>query len=358
MALGAPQFTGIQYSAIRTVPNMLIRYFDQAQELFTMIDKCKALVLFIKQAKLQNRLRKSLKQENMTRWNSLLKCLESIYDVYDEILQMATEHKSIKSCMLHIEKSSLKDLIAFLSPFEIATRALEAFKTPTIHLVCFWRSKLLGHCSESSTDSEDIAALKTLVKAQIEEKWLLSHWHIMGAYLDPYQKKRLGKMGCSKEQIDQAQAAFVKMLRDIDYLKTANQEQTLCDDAVVNKKQNVGNTDVDVPFQYSFSSDDDESNDDATEDNVTIELQKYSSLSLDKKDLKSFCVLNWWKTSSEAFPVLSQMARSVLCIPASSSKDECNFSDAGNTLSEKRNRLNPTKVDDILFLRSNHDLQK
>jgi hypothetical protein len=47
---------------------------------------------------------------------------------------------------------------------------------------------------------------------------------------------------------------------------------------------------------------------------------------------------------------------SVLCIPASSSKSESNFSDAGNTLTKRRSWLKPTTKNDLLLVRSNQDL--
>jgi len=47
---------------------------------------------------------------------------------------------------------------------------------------------------------------------------------------------------------------------------------------------------------------------------------------------------------------------SVLCIIASSSKSESNFSDAGNTLTKKRSGLKPATMNDLLFVRSNQDL--
>jgi hypothetical protein len=46
----------------------------------------------------------------------------------------------------------------------------------------------------------------------------------------------------------------------------------------------------------------------------------------------------------------------ILCIPASNSKSESNFSDAGNTLTKKRSGLKPTTMNDILFVQSNQDL--
>jgi hypothetical protein len=46
-----------------------------------------------------------------------------------------------------------------------------------------------------------------------------------------------------------------------------------------------------------------------------------------------FSILLWWKLKgAPTFPIMSRVARSVLCIPASSSKLESNFSDAGIAL--------------------------
>ena len=47
---------------------------------------------------------------------------------------------------------------------------------------------------------------------------------------------------------------------------------------------------------------------------------------------------------------------SVLCIPASSSKSESNFSAAGNTLIKNHSGLKPVIVNNLLFVRSNQDL--
>jgi hypothetical protein len=53
---------------------------------------------------------------------------------------------------------------------------------------------------------------------------------------------------------------------------------------------------------------------------------------------------------------MALVARSVLCIPAASAMSENNFSDAGITVTKKRNSLKPRVVNDLLFLRSNRDI--
>ncbi len=72
---------------------------------------------------------------------------------------------------------------------------------------------------------------------------------------------------------------------------------------------------------------------------------------------KEFCVLRFWKEfGSKKYPAVARVARSILCIPASSAKSESNFSDASDTFSKKRTQLKSSKVDDLLFIRSNKDL--
>jgi hypothetical protein len=61
--------------------------------------------------------------------------------------------------------------------------------------------------------------------------------------------------------------------------------------------------------------------------------------------------LSFWKHNCKTYPIISQFARQVLCIPASSAASERVFSSAGNTISDKRNRLNADVVRDIIFLK-------
>ena len=63
-------------------------------------------------------------------------------------------------------------------------------------------------------------------------------------------------------------------------------------------------------------------------------------------------LLKFWRNQSSTFPLLSMLARAVLCIPASSASSERAFSTAGRVLEARRNRLNPGTVDSILFLHS------
>ena len=79
------------------------------------------------------------------------------------------------------------------------------------------------------------------------------------------------------------------------------------------------------------------------------EIQQYRCLSMVDTD----DILKWWKTQRETFPHLSQLARFVFAIPATSAPSERIFSLAGLTLNVKRSRLAPSAVDKIIFVHEN-----
>jgi len=73
----------------------------------------------------------------------------------------------------------------------------------------------------------------------------------------------------------------------------------------------------------------------------------------EKVCLRKTNILEWWKINEPRFPNLSQLAKAVIGIPATSTPSERLFSVAGNVVSKKRTCLNPENVDIILFLNKN-----
>lgn len=82
-------------------------------------------------------------------------------------------------------------------------------------------------------------------------------------------------------------------------------------------------------------------------DEVQRYMQSHFSLEECNED-----VLAFWRAHCQDFPLLSMLARAVLCVPATSASSERAFSSAGRVLEARRNRLNPGTVDSILFLHS------
>ncbi|CAF1275734.1 unnamed protein product [Rotaria sordida] len=81
------------------------------------------------------------------------------------------------------------------------------------------------------------------------------------------------------------------------------------------------------------------------------ELDRYLLFKFEKNK-ETIEPLYFWKIYRSEFPFLSQYARSVLSIPATTTNVEREFSTAGWILNERRTNLKPEEVDKILFVRS------
>jgi len=60
-------------------------------------------------------------------------------------------------------------------------------------------------------------------------------------------------------------------------------------------------------------------------------------------------LLPWWKNRQSAFPKLARLARSLLCIPATSASSERNFSRSGLIVTDKRSSIAPQAVNDLII---------
>lgn len=81
------------------------------------------------------------------------------------------------------------------------------------------------------------------------------------------------------------------------------------------------------------------------------ELDRYLLMEIDKT-ADAIEPLTFWKNNRNQFPLLSQYARSLLSIPATTTNVEREFSTAGLVLNQRRTTLKPTEVDKILLIRS------
>ncbi|XP_039464809.1 E3 SUMO-protein ligase ZBED1-like [Oreochromis aureus] len=86
---------------------------------------------------------------------------------------------------------------------------------------------------------------------------------------------------------------------------------------------------------------------------VRSEVQLYfKEATVSKKDDP----LKWWSENEGRFPTLSKLAKSFLCIPATSTPSERIFSTAGNICSQKRASLSAEHVEKLTFLSMNNNL--
>ncbi len=350
--------------------------------LFMLIDACKKLVEYYKRANMQSQFSKTLKQENATRWNSLLCCLLSIEEMYDELV-LLLQMKDKLSKLNDTSQALLKELIAFLAPFQQATLVLEKFKHLTLHKVMWWRHVIMGHLRlvlndvvdedgnvTTTKDSDSIKAIKGIMLPLLYSNFVLDDIHVMASLLDPIMKSRFVRLGVEPNQIEQAK----------DKLKDAMIKYAPLDDE--EKDVPLARSPVRKKTRSSVSMYDQMLDDDDEEDNVPLaeghdvaaalnarvnnEYKAYMKHKVTNGEMRQcadgdgsdeFHILLWWRhKSKDLFPILARVVRSTLCIPASNAMFENNFSDASNTLTKKRNRLKPRTINNLMFLRSNCDI--
>ncbi|KAH7977826.1 hypothetical protein HPB49_003703 [Dermacentor silvarum] len=63
--------------------------------------------------------------------------------------------------------------------------------------------------------------------------------------------------------------------------------------------------------------------------------------------------LKWWKDNESKFPLVAELVKKYMCIPASSASSERVFSTAGNIITAKRSCLLPENVSSLVFLYQN-----
>lgn len=69
-------------------------------------------------------------------------------------------------------------------------------------------------------------------------------------------------------------------------------------------------------------------------------------------------VLVFWRAEQKSYPQLAQIARAILCKPATSAKSESAFSIAGALLTKKRANLDSLRSQKILFIHDNYPFLK
>ena len=63
--------------------------------------------------------------------------------------------------------------------------------------------------------------------------------------------------------------------------------------------------------------------------------------------------VKFWKEHSQQFPLMAEVAKKYLCIPATQISCERVFSSGGNVVSKHRTRMAPKRVDEIVSMKHN-----
>ncbi len=192
-------------------------FYEESKLVFDTIDDAKVLVTYMKKTFMNKKLNDKMKQDVATRFDGLLIMLQSVAAELATSIELLKRRKQ-EECAKCIIEPLLIELIRLLHYFKMASKSLELFLTPTIHLVGMWFAKLTAHLQprvEPVTvdgangkkvtivaKSDEIGPIKALLFGQLKEKYFLKLFHVVAAYLDPLQKNRLLDCGFTQELIN------------------------------------------------------------------------------------------------------------------------------------------------------------
>lgn len=321
---------------------------ENAPDIAETISAAKSLVRFIKQSGLAAQLSKTVLQMAETRFSTVYLTLKSVHEIYTELCEKL-QSRGEEGRMDNIAPDVLEFLISFLEPFYAAQRELEGDRYTTLNLVCLWNEKLRKHCQPSSTDNHQQAFVRHRHSDFLDQKIKIHMLHKVALFLWPTFNKLKMMTPTEVSEVH----AHVRTLLEEDEGREANPRPT----AFENEGDEAPTTSISTLsppaakrkssyFAEWENADDDD--DAAVQDEVNQYISQRHAMA-DDRDL-----LGWWRINSSIYPKLAKLARSVLCIPASSSSSERVFSAAGRTIDQRRTSLKPDTVDAILFLHDDH----
>ena len=284
-------------------------------------------------------------QDVSTRWNSSLAMIERIIEQRTALNAVFSDCHKYDFIINENENKLLLEIVYVLTPFKAATDLLSGSKyvTASLSLPIFYT--ISNHIKECFSDSETIKSVKYMLNKGLE---LYSHKYelkdnnllVAATFLDPKYKK-FSKFNNKHLLVENAEDFICRLVQHIPDIRN-NSSST--------SESPQTQTPINPIDMFS----------DATTDTMCYndEVSKIDKLKAEiyayKNDPTIENVLVFWSQRKEKYPYLFQIARIVLCTPASSVPSEELFSHSGYQIWDRRNKLNPLRVNKIMFLYENY----
>lgn len=290
-----------------------------------------------------------------TRWNSTYMMLRDAlyYKPAFERLRSYGRCRYEKVSPSPAEWNMAHTLIPFLKKFFDLTELFSGTLYPTENLFFrgFCEIKLLLIGWHNHTDPT-ISNMAKSMTAKFDKYWKKSNTALAVAnVLDPRYKRKVVEyylMKLDKDSYQLELEKFNNVLRKMYqcYVVSTPSAKSKEASSVIDTFMDNEDNELDN-FLYEESHDpelDDELND----------LDKYLKdppLKIVKADQHTFDILSWWKDKQYSYPILSNLARDVLAMQASTVASESAFSSGGRVIDPFRSRLDPEMVEALICSR-------
>ena len=279
---------------------------------------------------------KKLQQHCVTRWNSTLYMIQSLLHNRWPLTAVLADDTVIRRQYQYLELSSanwliLEDVSKVLQHLEVATVFLSAENNVSISAVLPIVHGLVTKLAIEEEDSSCIKQFKTQVSNALKRRWGLDELDagqipLLVTAVDPrfhnlkFVNEKL-KSEVKLELLRLAISIFESTQSDREARPSCKKAKTAFDILLGEEEESTDNC-------------------------CEAELNKYFAEKVATRDTDP---LQWWNMNEFRFKTLAQVARSILCVPATSTASERLFSTAGLTVTNLRSCLKPDNVDAFVF---------
>lgn len=284
-------------------------------------------------------------QEVPTRWNSALHMLERLIILRCHVSAVLSDRSVTKSSdanlgLTNAQYTLAEQVVTLLKPFEVTTTVWSGEQYATISCVIPMALELLASLTEADSDTVAVNSMKDRMARDLRKRFCLMMQPVglehMAALLDP-RFSHLNR--ATAEQRESVVAAVEAKLPG-----EASSGEISPDVSEPPAKRKAPASAMDLIFKSRPAAE-------ATNTgNLTPEIDSY--LAEQQLDVNAD-PLQWWASNAARFPSLSELARRVLCVPASSTPSERAFSTSGHVAEQRRATLKPENVNMLVVLNRN-----
>lgn len=329
-------------------PNSVANLVKKVRKLHCKIRNSEPLAIKLKKKcdALEIKYRKP-EYDSKTRWNSTFDMLQSAEDLKDALNLLCQQNDDLrKYTITSAEWDLIEDLIHFLKDFKRVSEKIsgEKYVTLPVAVIAFncLLDKIEKKCFELDNKNQRDGTDEKLIEAfQAGKNKLIKHYHkcnwvyCVSLVLDPRVKAEglsLTEWGREMKQ------ETLKKFRSIYKSYYAKFDTASCEEPS-RKKRKRANEEESLDFDVLFVTTDALSNSEK-------EIDDYLRSPRPGPDTD---ILLWWKKYANVYPILSRMARDILCVQATSVPVERLFKEASLVLTKQRCSLADKSLKELIL---------
>ena len=300
------------------------------------------IVSHIRQSHKQSSLSLCVQNYCKTRFSTVYIMLDIFSKVYNELPSVLVGNQ--RQNYLKINHDELEQVTKYLKHFHDVIEKLSSEQSPTIHLVLPYKQLLINRSTRDDDDHLSVVQLKNYVSEHLKDYWVVQDVHYLGMVLHP-NLKHFHLMPKKKKHV--LNLLKLELEKSLDPVVVHPRAMTM-----PNKERSKVKRNVHLPNSLDeiFASPDDESHlQGQPSEKSEIDLYMEDDARIDN----NMNLLIYWDLNKTVYPNLARIARRVLSIPATNTSVERLFSHSGNTITNRRTRLDAEKVNNLLFIKRN-----